>query len=319
MSDLEKYPTVTRWLNKVTGSGIESSQTKKLYLHFLSRYCLFLKMGPDEIIAEHRANIRSDDEFQQRLHEEKMLAFTQFLEKKGKLARSSIVTAQNTIKSFYKANYVELQAQPLKSWAATKRSVPTQKQLKDMVETCSRDRDKALILFLAQTGLGIGSLPGITYGDVKHELDHNVEPLHLHLVRGKTMTEHDTFLGSDGIQYLKMHLFDTKPAKDEPVFKLTPRTVEYIVKGASKKAKIDPPVTPHRLRSFFKTYLTLNKVPVEIVEYWMGHAVAYQGAYMVPPVDSDSDIPSQRKLYAENEWVLSISDIIEEKGVNKDV
>lgn len=313
--ELEKYPTVVRWINKVIGSGTESSQTKELYLHFLNRYSNFLKMNPDQIIAEHRVNVKSDEEVQQRLHEEKLLAFESYLEKKGKLARSSINTAHNIIKSFYSANYADLKAQPLKTWAATRRSVPTPDQLRGMVESAESYRDKAVIMFLAQTGLGVEDFQAITYGQIKDEFEQDVEPLHIHLVREKTKTEHDTFLGKDGLLYLKLYLAQTEPKKNDLIFNLTARTVEYIVRGASERAGIDPHVTPHKLRSFFKTYLTLNKVPVEIVEYWMGHRVAYSGAYLVPPVDTTGDVPSQRKLYRENEWILSI--LKEEKKQTK--
>ncbi len=161
----------------------------------------------------------------------------------------------------------------------------------------------------------MGDLPSITFGQIKEEFEKGLEPLHIHIVRKKTMTEHDTFLGQDGLTFLRLYVAEVSPEKTDALFPLTSRTVETIVKTRSIKVGIAPPVTPHRLRSFFKTYLTLIKVPEEVVEYWMGHRQRYSGAYMIPPVDIDSndpnfstDIPSQRTLYKENEWVISISE-----------
>jgi len=39
----------------------------------------------------------------------------------------------------------------------------------------------------------------------------------------------------------------------------------------------------------------------EIVEYWMGHAIPYESAYMIPQEDE------LRKIYAEHEEALSIN------------
>ena len=304
---LRKFSTVERWMNTVLGSGISSSPTEKNYLHFLRRFCDFTGMNPDELIAERRVDLKSDDALVQRRHEEMLLRFQKFLE--PQLARSSIGTAQRVVKSFYSANYSQLNVKPPKTWASTRRSVPRPDELKAMVESCEAYRDKAIIMFLAQTGMGKGDLPLVNLGLVKDELKQGVSPLHLRIMRKKTMIEYDTFLGKDGITYLKLYLAEKPPEGDySPIFDITPRTIEHIVKNSSLKVGVKPYVTPHKLRSFFETYLTLAKVPTELVNYWMGHSVAYGGAYFVPPVDSAEGLPSQRGIYAENEHVLSISE-----------
>lgn len=314
--ELKKQSSVQRWLNAVIGSGIGSTRTEKLYLHFLGRFCEFLEMNPDSIISDRRGDLRSDDDMVQRRHEEKLILFQQQLEKED-LARSSIGTAQGVIKSFYSANYSNLRVNPPKTWAATQRSVPSPTQLKRMVDSCRSYRDRAIIIFLAQTGMGIGDLPLVTLGLIEKELSEGIVPLHIHMVRQKTKVEYDTFLGRDGVTYLKLYLTENPPENnDSPIFDITPRTIESIVKNSSIRTGLLPHVTPHRLRSFFKTYLTLNGAPREIVEYWMGHTVAYGGAYLVPPVDSpmlpvDSKreaLPSQRNLYAKYESVISIEE-----------
>jgi len=304
-NNISTYSTVQRWLNNVSGSGISSSQTVKLYLHFLKRYCDFLKMTPDAIIADRRRDLKSDDELTQRKHEEKIINFQKFLE--PQLSRSSIGTAQRVIKSFYAANYSDLKVNPPKTWAATQRSVPRPNELRDMIDHCGSYRDKALIMFLAQTGMSIGDVPCVTFSLLKAQLRNEMSPIHMHILREKTKTEYDTFIGHDAITFLRLYLAENPPDSDDsPLFTISDRTIETIVKTASIKAGIHPHVTPHRLRSFFKTYLTLDGVPKEIVEYWMGHRVAYGGAYLVPPVDTAEGLPSQRQLYKDHEKVLSI-------------
>lgn len=307
MKDLKEYESVKRWLNQVFADGIRSEETEKLYLHVLNRFSEFTKKDPDQLIEERREHLRSQDEFVRRQHEELLTKFRNHIENEG-LARSSVATFHGVLKSFYKYNYVELESKRPKTWAATKRKVPTPEELAKMVDVTSNNRDKTIIICLAQSGISIKDFLGITYGMIKPELEKGIVPLHLDMRRSKVMKEYDTFLGEDSIDQIKLYLEEEKPkTASSELFTISKRAVEYIVKDASVVAGLKPHVTPHKLRSFFNTYLTLSfhgfqSQHIPIVDYWMGHVLPYGGAYLVPPVEE------QRQIYQVHENAISISD-----------
>ena len=301
MRDLERYSSVRRWLDSVASSGIRSATTEKNYLIVLGQFCEFARKTPDELIEERREHLKSTDEMVRMQHEELLRRWQIFLESKRGLARGSVSTLFAIAKSFYSANYCKLTVKSPKSWATRVRKVPTLEELKIMVNSCNNAKDRAVIMFLAQTGMSLKDfLTQVTYGKIKDEFESGIEPLHISIVRTKTMVRYDTFLGQNGLDFLKQHLRVVGAKADEPLFRIASRRVEYIVSNASERAGLNPAVTPHKLRAFFSTRLKLSECPDELVEYWMGHTIPYGGAYFVPPPEE------QRKIYKNYEWAISI-------------
>jgi len=300
---LKKQKTVKRWFDQVS-QGVGSKSTERLYLHFLDNFVEFTGKQPDELIAERREHLKDDDPEVQMQHEERLKQFRTWLEKEKNIGRNSIGTADGVIKSFYSANYAALKTKPPKTWRTTRRSTPTREDLKRMVEVCDLNRDKAVIMVLAQTGMSIDTVKTFTWKAISKEYDKKIEPLHFHALREKTMTEFDTFVGSDGLTCLRPYIQEKKDKNkldpDKPVFDISERTIQNIVRHSSLASGMDPHSSPHNLRKFFSTYLALAKVPQQQIDYWMGHVIAYGGAYFVPPVES------QRQLYQENEKAISI-------------
>jgi len=66
------------------------------------------------------------------------------------------------------------------------------------------------------------------------------------------------------------------------------------------------PCRPHALRSGFSTIMKLQGVNNEIVEYWMGHVIPYEAAYMIPQEEE------LKKIYAEHEEALSVNRSVEQ-------
>lgn len=319
---LNEYSSVERWFDDVFSSGIRSKSTEKSYLHFLGRFCKFADMDPDTLIDARREDLKSGEIWTQRKHEELLKKWRNQLEQKEGLARGSVVTANNIIKSFYKANYTPLNLKAPKTWKTRIKKVPTPEELGLMVKKgCRKNRDRAVVLGLSQTGISIEDFLGrITYGTIKKEFEKGVEPLHIPIVREKTKKHYDTFFGVDTLDALTKYFEDIKPRGNKPLFpssnisgSISTRAVEYIVEKVSKRVRLTPHVTPHGLRAFFSTFMSLSFLQaatkhLPIVDYWMGHVIPYKGAYMVPPVDTspESETPSQRKLYKAHEWAISI-------------
>jgi len=297
---------VERWFDLVFQSGIRSESTEKTYRHFLNRYCTFTAKTPDQLIAERREHLESKDEMIKRQHEELLGKWQDSMEEEG-LARGSVVTAHNIICSFYYANYAALIVKSPKSWKTRPSSevVPSPEELARMLKRSKGLRDRTIIICLAQSGVSLEDFRElILFEKIKDELERGIEPLHLPMIREKIKKKYSTFLGVDALEQLKPFVKDVKPKG--PVFQLSQRAIEYIVLKTSIRAGLKIPITPHRLRAFFSTYMGLsfhteqaNHIP--LVEYWMGHKLPYKGTYMVPPLEI------QRTLYKQHEWGISVS------------
>ena len=314
LEDLHSYSSVERWLNYVYSSGIRSTSTEKTYLHFLRRFCVFTGKTPDELIEERKADMKSDDETVNTKHELLLQQWRDSMEKDPvhPLARGSIVTAHNIIRSFYLAQGSKLAilAKSPKSWKTRESSsvVPSPQQFAKMMEKAKNLRDQTYIICLAQTGISLEDFTGlILFGNIKSELEMGIEPLHVPMKRQKIGEyKYSTFLGADSLEYLHKYLKDSHFKDNEPIFNLGPRAVENIVKRTSIRAGLKPHVTPHRMRAFFSTYMglsfhTQDTKHLLLVEHWMGHKLPYAGTYMVPPVDI------QRQIYKQHEYAISIS------------
>jgi len=316
MSKPKPKGAVERWFDLVFQSGIRSTSTQQTYTHFLNRYCEFAGKTPDQLIAERREHLLSKDEMTKRQHEELLGKWQDSMEKGEKdgkkvkpLARGSVVTAHNIICSFYYANYAALVVKSPKSWKTRPSSevVPSPEELARMLKRSRSLRDRTIIICLAQSGVSLEDFRElILFEKIKDELDRGIEPLHLPMMREKIKKKYDTFWGVDALEQLRLFVKDVK--HKGPVFTLSQRAIEYIVHKTSVRAGLKPPITPHRLRAFFSTYMGLsfhteqaNHIP--LVEYWMGHKLPYKGTYMVPPLEI------QRTLYKQHEWAINVMNV----------
>lgn len=314
--DMKTQQTVDRWMKYVFSSGIRSPSTEKTYLHFLKRFSVFTRKTPDELIEERKLQLKSDLELVKRKHEELLGRWRDSMERYNikPLARGSVVTGHNIIKSFYTANYVPLIAKSPKTWKTRQSSmvIPTIKELANMVDKAENLRDKTIILALAQSGISLEDFQQlIRYETIRQELEAETEPLHVPMIRQKLgIFNYDTFFGVDTLEYLRPYSKKENFKDTDLLFPVSSREIEYIVKRASIHAGLDPWITPHRLRAFFSTneqmsFHTTSSKHMPLVDFWMGHKQPYGGTYMIPPVDGGPE-GGQRKIYKEHEYAVSI-------------
>ena len=245
-SNLKEYDTVKRWLTQV-GSKTGSKSTQRIYLFNMNRYCQEIKKNPDEIIAERKSHLKSDDETLRRQHEEMLMGhFNKLAESKS---RNSAVNSFKTIKSFYKHNYVDLKLISPKTWSSNTDRIPSLEDLKKMIDVCETPLQKAVILFSAQSGQRSGVVTAITYGMVKKQLENGDNPISIHVSGNlkdkkgnrinKNRQEYIFFIGSDTINALQIYINFMKNLghefkDDSPIF-VTPR--KYRRFGGTKKEK----------------------------------------------------------------------------------
>jgi len=232
-------------------------------------------------------------------------------------ARQSIATLQNALK-FYgiamSSDFIELPpARPMRKNA---KHMWTLEEMKRLVDVAEYIRDKAFIVLSFQTGLGIGDIVDLNYGDVRRGLDEGSLPLLLHLYRKKTGVEHKTFLGRDSVSYLKKYLKTRVSLKgDDPLFTMlggNRRVTDGAIQRMLRKyaTKLDfiheedlengfNPIRPHSFRSAFRSRLT-GKMDGTLIEFFMGKLVENRKTYINMPEDELAEI------YANYEHLLSL-------------
>jgi site-specific recombinase XerD len=137
-------------------------------------------------------------------------------------------------------------------------------------------RDRAMLELLFSTGLRVSELCSLN-----RDLDLKRDEFS---VRGKGDKVRVVFLSDDAKKILKTYLdarkdFDEalfiqlgKAAKNADELRLTPRSVERIVKQYAIKAGITRKVTPHVIRHSFATDLLENGADLRSVQALLGHA-----------------------------------------------
>ena len=189
-------------------------------------------------------------------------------------------------------------------------------EIREFVERAKTYRDKAIILVLFQSGIGISDLCNLDYRDICDELEEGKLPLLLDLSRFKTGVDFKTFLGADAVHYLQLYLETrTELTRDSPLFTLWNSNTSRISDGAIQKKFKEiakelsflrdngegmNPARPHSLRSAFRSRLT-GKMDGDLIEFFMGHEIGEsKRAYINLPDDE------LRELYAQFEHELSI-------------
>lgn len=189
-------------------------------------------------------------------------------------------------------------------------------EIKQLLGSAECLRDKAIILCLFQSGLAVGDLVSLRYGDVRRQLEDGTLPLLLHIYRQKTGVEFKTFMGRDAVHYLKMYLKTRDPLRDEePLFtklgseeKVTEGAVQDRFRKYAEKAElIDEselegwnPVRSHSLRAAFESRL-MGKMDRVLLDFFMGHEIGEERrAYLTKPEDE------LRELYAQFEHLLAV-------------
>jgi len=193
----------------------------------------------------------------------------------------------------------------------------TLEQIKEFFNLAINYRDKALILCLFQSGQGIYEIVHLNYGNIRDELEDDIIPMHLKLVRQKTEVEFRIIFGRDAIKYLKLYLETRRNLTDEsPLFTLWGRD-KRITKSAIekkfrelaenvsfiKKRRLEKgynPVRPQSLRAAFDSLLT-GKIDRRLIDFFMGRAIGEEKrTYLNIPTDE------LRELYKDCEKYLAV-------------
>lgn len=186
-------------------------------------------------------------------------------------------------------------------------------EIKEFVAGAKSYRDKAIIMVMFQSGMAVGEICGLDYGDVSWELNSGELPLLIDVVRTKNANEFKALLGADAVNYLRLYLGTRGELKRESPLFAKEGTEKRVTEGAiqmrlrelaDKVFGIDEgrmnPYRPHSLRSAFRSRLT-GKTDGDLIKFWMGDVLGPKaGAYLNLPDEE------HRELYAVVEHRLSI-------------
>jgi|GEM_PF-1910372 len=295
------------------------------------------KYGSDRNLGDFLNSIF--EEFKKPIREQKRVAeieikdFIKFLQEKN-TANNSIRVYFAAIQNFLKYKQVTVSMEFVGVPSAVEQQINGKhewsiEQIKQFVDKAPSYREKAIIICTFQSGLGVNETANLNYGDVQEELEKNILPLCLKLVRQKTQVQFKTFFGRDAVHYLKLYLATRKDLKpDSPLFikerirggeeRITAGAIEQSFSEISKDLDFIKqnggfnPARPHSLRAAFNSQL-IGKIDQELREFWMGHSIGVKNrAYLCLPTSE------LRTLYSSAEEFLKIEKSSKEEltGVN---
>ena len=312
--------TVTKYLET------RKESTGIAYEKCLKRFVVFYE-GPfknyiQEIEEERKANLEREVFEKVRPGEDTLRRFVEWHKDIGYSNFStlqSLGAVQNILK-FYgiTISYAFIETPPARPMKENLKHPWRIEHLKEFVEIAEYVRDKAFIMLAFQSGLSIGDICGLNYGDIANELEAERLPLIIHTYREKTGVELKTCIGYDAVRYLRLYL-ESRPniQRKDPLFMMLGNSEERMtVKSMqarfrkyvrnvsfldSAKQEGYNPARPHSLRSGFRSRLT-GKVDGDLIEFLMGHDIGKEKATYI-----NMPIPDFRQLYADLEKHLCIT------------
>ncbi len=298
MSDNKKSELWTRIREFLEYLEIEKGRSLKTirnYEHYLSKFHDFTKLSKsndisDDSIREFRLWLNRQPSGRtidgrnetlkkktQNYHLIAMRAFLKYLVKRNitSLSPDRIELAKIPERSIDLISRDELdrllEAPKMRSQNESKK---TKKQDVDIIAL----RDMALLQLFFSTGLRVSELAGLSR-DINLKSDE-------FSVRGKGDKVRVVFLSDEAKTSIKLYL-DKRADTDDALFiqfsplqkdktkstlRLTPRSIERIVKHYAIKAGISKKVTPHVIRHSFATDLLQNGADLRSVQMLLGHA-----------------------------------------------
>ena len=304
-SFVKSFPSLQYWFEALTCR----ESTKRGYLLHFRNFCAWLKKTPDQLVEERRAELKSEDPYTQHTAEMNIKRYVGHLKELGKRP-DTVRLAYYSIRSFYENHFLPLK---LKRSDAPKKGFPRRRATKKEVQqllSFANLRERALLLFLRDSGLAVSDAAALSYGAIREELESGAEFCTIDIERKKSGIPQLTFIGPEAIESLKtyleerrrgtQHLYppsakrkgmppeeinDRSPLfaqRDRTFSKLNGRDLSRIVKRLAEKAGA-PTCTAHSIRKLFQTSLEEAGVPANWVMVMMAHKLGgSEGYYSLP-------------------------------------
>ncbi|MCK4478426.1 tyrosine-type recombinase/integrase [Candidatus Bathyarchaeota archaeon] len=179
--------------------------------------------------------------------------------------------------------------------------IPNKKEMFQIIDMAGNLRDKALLLFLFQSGVRVNVVEHITYGDVKDQLEQNTITLKItpqldYKLRGRDINFYYTFINGEGATALKRfcEVKHKESSPNRPLFAtygnkaISQSYVWEIVKKCVKRTGFDPKtITTHTIRKAFRKIVRQTNIDDDDKEQLMGHVISGSRAAYYDRKDMD--------------------------------
>jgi len=261
-----------------------SSKTQENYRRYLQKFILWLKTAKKEALLPHQ--LTSDHIWAYRLY------LSRFQDQKGrplkKVTQSYYLIALRSLLGYFIAKDIESLPPDKIALPKDAKGEKTVKfldleqigKLLDAPETDDSTglRDKAMLESLFSTGLRIAELVALNreqFANIK-----NKKEMELGII-GKGAHPRTVYFSERALDWVKKYL-ETRKDKEKPLFihyrsregsesRLTPRSIERIVKKYALLSGVPFFTTPHTLRHSMATDLLTQGVDLRTIQEFLGH------------------------------------------------
>jgi site-specific recombinase XerD len=261
-----------------------SNRTQEDYQHYLKKFALWLKNNKKEDLLPHE--LTSDDIWAYRLY------LSRYQDEKGKtlkkVTQNYYLIALRALLSYFSArDIVSLPADKitLQKDAGREKTVKflNLEQIERLLlapdtKTATGLRDRAILESLFSTGMRVAELAALDrdqFANIKDKKD-----LELSII-GKGNYPRTVYFSERALSWLKKYL-DTRKDKEKALFihyksrrdvegRLTPRSIERVVKKYAILAGVPIFTTPHTLRHSMATDLLTQGVDLRTIQEFLGH------------------------------------------------
>lgn len=274
---IEAHPEVKAWLMN------RPEHTQRNFAGHLAKFCKAIDMTPEEW--------RRLDKFEARDLAWKFIR--PFIREHSTIAKSYLTA----LKSWYRN--LDGEQLPFDSSRGGKHyfmvshhkrsteHIPNKPEMYQIIDMASSLRDKAILLFLFQTGVRVNVLEHLTYGDVSNQLNQDILTLKItprldHKLRGRNISFYYSFLNGEGTETLKRfcELKHAKSQNDTPLFTtkgkkpVNQKWIWRVVKMCVERAGFNPKnITTHTIRKAFRKIVRRADLDDDDKEQLMGHVL----------------------------------------------
>jgi len=274
---IEQHGDVKAWLKD------RPSNTKRIFIRELKTFCDELAISPEEWRNLDRVSARN-------------MAW-KFISTKTVSSPSVAMTTMATLKSFYRNKDGEsLPFDSAKggkhyfhmtSKKAAKEHMLSKMETYQIIDMASSLRDKAILLFLFQTGVRVNVIEHLTLKDVVDQLDKEVIALRItgdldHKLRSRDIPFYYTFANGEACETLRRYVSLAHKVRrlDRPLFPTSGNKaisqcyILRFLKKCVKKAGMDETtVWTHSLRKSFRKVVRQSDIDDDSKEQFMGHVL----------------------------------------------
>jgi len=278
---VKSFKSGEKWFLKLRKQHGKKIGTQKNYAIALERFCEYVKMTPDEIIAAYKEALAKNVEAGVSDWNDNIDLFVPWVIDKYGLSRSRAKDHFAAIKSFFDNNAsIGLSAKTPEFHATT--IPPTSiETIRENILPFADIHTRFIVIFLKDSGMSQDDALRLNIGDI---VDQGNGFGYIKTLRAKEGVDYETWVGPNAMDALQKYLEYRKRqggdiSESAPLFvkktrpneRLSSALISIMLRTLGKKA--NEPLSTHRLRKTFETYLAISKVPPIILKYWMGHKV----------------------------------------------